>query len=173
MSKKGIVIIGLIITVVLLTLVVINVFLKNKITTSEYKNDNYKIVYDSTWEVVENEKYLELKHKKTNSILKIQSKELDDAYIDTRLSLLIDDIMDSIIDQNTGYNLINYSKNDDRYDSYSYLYEKDDEQVLVNIYKKDRVLIIMYYSAQSDYFDIVLDSVDTMIDTLEIFVGEK
>ena len=58
-------------------------------------------------------------------------------------------------------------------DNIEYLYEKDDDQVLVNIYKKDNVLVILYYNALSKYFDIVLDSADTIIDSLEIYSGEK
>ena len=71
--------------------------------------------------------------------------------------------------QNEGYALISvddYFKED--IESYSYLYEKDDEQALVNIYKKDKKLIIIYYVNSSNYFDIVLDSVDSILNSFEI-----
>ena len=60
-----------------------------------------------------------------------------------------------------------------KYESYSFLYEKGMEQVLVNIYKKDNKLVIAYYKANSEYYDIVLDSVDIILDSLEIISGEK
>ena len=61
----------------------------------------------------------------------------------------------------------------EKYEGYSYLYEKGEEQVLVNIYKKDNKLVIAYYSASSEYYDIVLDSVDAMLDSLKIKSGVK
>ena len=43
--------------------------------------------------------------------------------------------------------------------------------MLVNIYKKDNKLVLAYYSASNEYFDIVLDSVDNMFESLEIKSG--
>ena len=172
MNKK--VFIGIvIITILLLILLTVNIFINRNIKTKEYKNDYFKITYDSTWKVVDKKDILELRHNKTKSTIKIQYKELNENFIDTKLSLLIDDLMDSIVEQNKDFNLINYSIDNTKYDSYSYLYEKDKEQVLVKVYKKDSVLLILFYSADSEYFDIVLDSVDTMLETLEIYSGEK
>ena len=45
---------------------------------------------------------------------------------------------------------------------------KDKEQVLVNVYKKGNKLVIAYYQADSEVYDIVLDSVDTILSSLEI-----
>ena len=42
-----------------------------------------------------------------------------------------------------------------------------------NIYKKDNKLIVVYYEADSECYDIVLDSVDSILRTLEIYTGEK
>jgi hypothetical protein len=61
----------------------------------------------------------------------------------------------------------------DKYQSYSYLYENESNQVLVNVYKKDTKVIITYYEASNEYYDIVLDSVDTILDSLIIVSGEK
>jgi len=143
-------------------------------TTREYSDDNFKVSYDSTWNVENKNNELKLKHKKTGSILRIQCKSLSSAYIDVKLDDIINDTIYSIEKQNEGYNLINKSSGiTDKYQSYSFLYEKDMQQVLVNIYKKDAKLIIAYYEADSEYYDIVLDSVDTILDSLEIYTGEK
>ena len=174
MNKK--VIIGIVVGIITLLLVGIALYLffRKDDGYKEYKNDYFKVKYDTSWKVVEDKKNLELKHKKTNSTFKIQYKVLDDNYMDTDLSSIRDNIVDSIINQNEGYELINTSDNvSKKYEAYSYLYEKDDDQVLVNIYKKDNVLVILYYNALSKYFDIVLDSADTIIDSLEIYSGEK
>ena len=139
----------------------------------EYNSDNFTISYDSTWKVLDNKESLTLEHKKSHSKVKIQCKILENNYIDTTLSDLIGDIIDSIEKQNIGYQLINSANITDKYEAYSFLYEKDMEQALVNVYKKDNKLVIVYYEANSEYYDIVLDSVDTMLSTLEIITGEK
>ena len=100
------------------------------------------------------------------------SKEVEDNYIDTDLSDVIKDIVFEIESQNEDFVLIDTEDNiSEEYDGYSYLYEKDNEQVLVNIYKKDSKLVIAYYSACYEYFDVVLDSVDSMLKSLEIKSG--
>ena len=132
------------------------------------KDGVFKVEYDSTWRLVNKDEFM-LKHKKTGSIISIQSKVLEDNYVDTELKYLIDDIMHSIEEQNKDYELINMSEDiDTKYEAYSYLYEKDMEQVLVNVYKKNNKLVIAYYQADSEIYDIVLDSVDTILSSLEI-----
>lgn len=132
------------------------------------KDGVFKVDYDSTWKLVNKEEFM-LKHKKTGSIISIQSKILEDSYVDTELKYLIQDIMYSIEEQNKDYKLINMSDEvNSEYDSYSYLYEKDMEQVLVNVYKKGNKLVIAYYQADSEVYDIVLDSVDTILASLKI-----
>jgi len=94
--------------------------------------------------------------------------------MDISLNDLIVDVIDSIEKQNIDYKLINRMSNPtDMYESFSYLYEKDMKQALVNIYKKDNKLIVVYYEADSECYDIVLDSVDSILRTLEIYTGEK
>ena len=145
---------------------------KNNI--KNYDTVNFIVSYDNSWKIDNDDYEFRLVHKKTKSILDIRCKELDSNYIDTSLSDIIVDVVESIEEQNSDYNLINMmSSPSDMYESYSYLYEKDNEQVLVNIYKKDTKLIIAYYQADNEYFDIILDSVDTILDSLEIISGEK
>lgn len=146
----------------------------SKIKIKEYESVNFNVKYDTTWKVEKIHKELRLKHKKTKAILSIQGKVIENNYIDTKLSDLIDDIIYGIEEQNKDYQLINMMESpSSKYDSYSYLYEKDMEQVLVNIYKKDNKVIIVYYQADSEYYDIVLDSVDSILNSLEIVSGEE
>ena len=145
-----------------------------RVTLNSYTDNNFKVEYDSTWKVVNDTNELKLKHKKTNSILHIQCKELDKTYMDISLNDLIVDVIDSIEKQNIDYKLINRMSNPtDMYESFSYLYEKDMKQALVNIYKKDNKLIVVYYEADSECYDIVLDSVDSILRTLKIYTGKK
>lgn len=145
---------------------------KNQIKT--FSNDDFTINYDNSWKLKKTDTGINLIHKKTNSNLNIQVKTLDSIYLDTSLSIIIDEIISNIESQNSEYILINKeSTPSTEYDSYSYLYEYNDKQVLVNIYKKNKKLVLIYYEAESIYFDIILDSVDNILDSIEIKANEK
>ena len=146
----------------------------NKSIIKDYSTKDFTIKYDNTWKIIEDNDNLKLRHKKSGSILEVQCKKLEDNYIDTKLQDIIEDVLESIEKQNEGYKLISRSEQpSNKYESYSYLYEKDNEQALVNIYKKDNKLVIIYYVSETKYYDIVLDSVDTILDSLEIITGEQ
>lgn len=169
-NKKGMIFILLaIIIIVCIFLFVLN----NENKIKEYSNDDIELVYDSTWSLVD-KKELSLKHKKSESTFKVVIKDLESNYYDTSLKDMIKDIVYDIQKQNKGFILINTEENvSDKYEGYSYLYEneKNEEQVLVNIYKKDNKVVIVYYSASNEYYDIVLDSVDAMLKSLKIKSG--
>lgn len=169
-NKKGIIFILL--AIIILVGVVLFV-LNNDVKIKEFSNDDIEVVYDSTWKLVD-KKELSLEHKKSKSTFRVVSKELESNYYDTSLDDLIKDIVYDVQSQNKGFILIDTEENiSEKYEGYSYLYEKGEEQVLVNIYKKDNKLVIAYYSASSEYYDIVLDSVDAMLDSLKIKSGVK
>lgn len=171
MKKKNVIITILMIIGIAVT---IGVAYSYNIYTKDFNNDDFLVKYDSTWKVIDNKEKLVLEHKKSKSILSIQCKKLETNYMDIKLKDIISDIMYSIEEQNKEYYLINMMSNpSNKYDSYSYLYEYEMKQVLVNVYKKDNKLIIVYYEADSQYYDIVLDSVETILDSLEIISGEK
>ena len=152
--------------VIVSMLVIVNF---NKINVKKFENDVYSFNYDSTWKIKEDGINVQLIHKKSKARLNIKYRELENYFIDVELKDMVNEIVDGIMKQNEGYALISvddYFKED--IESYSYLYEKDDEQALVNIYKKDKKLIIIYYVNSSNYFDIVLDSVDSILNSFEI-----
>jgi hypothetical protein len=155
-------------------LTTIGVAFSLEIHIQNYEGKSFIVDYDSTWKVVDNNNKLVLKHKVSDSVLSIQSKRLERNYIDISLKDIISDVIYSIEEQNKDYVLISMRSNtSDKYEAYSYLYENKTDQVLVRIFKKDAMLIIAYYEANSDYYDIVLDSVDAIFDSMEIISGEK
>lgn len=169
-KNMGILIIVFIFSVCVLISIVASIGVRHK----TFSNSDFSIKYDTTWKVVEEKEGLELKHKRSKAILNIQTKVLDDNYYATDLKDIIDDILYSIEKQNSGYSLINTLESpSDKYDSYSYLYEDHSTQAMVNIYKLDSKVIIVYYEANNEYFDIVLDSVEGILDSLVINVGER
>lgn len=163
MDKK---IVGLLLVLIVITIFII-IFNKG-IKYYEFSNNDFSIKYDSTWKIKNKNDFM-LVHKKSKSTLNIKCKLLDDNNIDTELSEIVNNVIYSIGKQNSDYKLISSDVLDN---GYSYLYENDSNNVLVNVYKKDKKLIIVYYEANIDYYDIVLDSVDAILDSLEIKVGE-
>ena len=164
MNKK--VLIGLMFVV---TVVVIGfVIFFNKIKIKNFDNELYTFKYDTTWKLETNED-LVLKHKKSKATLTFKYRELENYFVDISLSDMIGEIIDGVLEQNNDYKLIS-GQNDisGDYEGFSYLFEKDDEQALVNVYKKDKKLVIMYYVCDSNYYDIVLDSVDYILNNLVI-----
>ena len=64
-------------------------------------------------------------------------------------------------------------KIDNPYEGYQVLYEDNDVQSLVTIYKKDNVLLFITFNADSEYFDILIDNVETILNSVEIYSGER
>lgn len=159
------------IIIVILIIVSIVILLNLKISKKEYKNNYFSITYDTTWKKVSNKDGLLLEHKKTKSTLTIKTKELEDKYFSTKLSDITEDIIYSIKEENKSYKEISSNTNEDG--SISYLFESEDTNTLVRIYKQDNLLLIAYYEAKIEDFDAVLDSVDSALNTLKLTPGIK
>ncbi len=158
-----------IIVLILSLLIVILYFNSKKVELKNYQNDYYKIKYDTTWNL-KNDK---LEHKKSKSRIKITYKVLDQSYIDIELKDIINDLLYSIEKQNKDYEKIMQKKIDNPYQGYQVLYEDNDVQSLVTIYKKDNVLLFITFNADSEYFDILIDNVETILNSVEIYSGER
>ncbi len=158
-----------IIVLILSLLIVILYFNSKKVELKNYQNDYYKIKYDTTWNL-KNDK---LEHKKSKSRIKVNYKVLDQSYIDIELKDIINDLLYSIEKQNKDYEKIMQKKIDNPYEGYQVLYEDNDVQSLVTIYKKDNVLLFITFNADSEYFDILIDNVETILNSVEIYSGER
>lgn len=144
--------------------------LKNETT---YENDTFSVNFDETWEVVSKTDKLILEQKKTKGKLCVQSKILGEEFSDIPLSNIISNIMDSIENQNKEYKLITREEKNLHYESYSYLYEYKNKEVVVNIQKDSNIIIVTYYEDDMENFDIVIDSVDYILDSIKINSSEK
>ncbi len=158
-----------IIVLILSLLIVILYFNSKKVELKNYQNDYYKIKYDTTWNLKNNK----LEHKKSKSRIKVNYKVLDQSYIDIELKDIINDLLYSIEKQNKDYEKIMQKKIDNPYEGYQVLYEDNDVQSLVTIYKKDNVLLFITFNADSEYFDILIDNVETILNSVEIYSGER
>ena len=160
----------LFIIVLILSLLIEKLYFNSKkVELKNYQNDYYKIKYDTTWNLKNNK----LEHKKSKSRIKVNYKVLDQSYIDIELKDIINDLLYSIEKQNKDYEKIMQKKIDNPYEGYQVLYEDNDVQSLVTIYKKDNVLLFITFNADSEYFDILIDNVETILNSVEIYSGER
>ncbi len=162
-----------ILALLVITLVIFFVVRKVGFSKNEYKGTYYKVVYDDSWKSKVNDGNLTLTHRKSKGTVEVYYKLLDNDLIDTNLEDIISDILTSLNEQNKGFKMISKVYNNEKYDSFQVMYEDKDDQCLISIYKQDNVLIIVVYNNSSEYFDIVLDSVDSILDSLEIYSGER
>ena len=162
-----------VIILIVILLIIYFVFKKVSFAKQEYVGNYYKVVYDGSWRGNTKDDNLILNHRKSKGTINIYYKLLDNELIDVNLEDIISDIISSLNEQNDGYKMISKVHKNDKYDSYYLIYEKDNDQSMVSIFKQDNVLVFVVYNNSSDYFDIVMDSVDSIIDSLEIFSGER
>jgi len=126
----------------------------------------YSFLYDDSWCVKKkSESLIRLEHR-SSSIIKIEMVDLVGEYKYLTIDELIDEVSYRILKDNDKYKLISkmedsFTKNRDN--GYKMLYENKDKQVMVVTYKRGDKLIIISYEADSNYFDILLDSVQNII----------
>ena len=161
-----------IILIVIVVLVVFSVCLyiifNNKITLKEYENDSYYLKYNSGWILKRNtsEEVNLTNNKKAIIDIKVSSIDEENKY------LTIDEMTDNISYdmgiQNTNYKLLSKDtfSTKDGDNGYKFLYENDENQVLVALYKKNDKLVVFTYEALNEYYDILLDNA---LDTLYEF----
>lgn len=163
--KKSIYIALSIIVVGIISVISLNISLsKNKIKT--YDNKTYSLKYDKSWSLIakENGKIV-LKHGK-EAKLNIEIISLKDETTYLSIDDLIDETVYNIEKQNKSYKLISKKEtvvSKDEFKGYKLLYENEDHQVQTTLYKKSDKLIVFNYEADSNYFDILLDSVKNII----------
>ena len=163
---------GSVILFLLLILILTYFIVKgNKVGINTYKNDYYTFRYDSTWKLSNKKDTTYLTHKSSKGEISITYKKLDTYLIDVDLKDIISDITYEIEKQNKGYKLINRSNNENG--SYELLYEKDNEESLVYIYKQDNIILFIYYNTSNTYFDITMESYEIVKNSIKVYSGEK
>ncbi len=145
---------------------VIFLTLKKKSQVNKYENDYYTFIYDRNWKVKTAKKDNVVLDNKKDAILNINIIELDSEQRYLSIDQLIDSVVYDIEKQNTDYKLIskkntNVTKNN--LDGYKYLYENKDNEVMLVVTKYSNKLLVFSYEATSKNFDIVLDSVESII----------
>ena len=125
--------------VLLIGVCVLMLFNNKNLSIKKVNVDSYAFQYDDTWKLKEmNIDNIILKHS-SGSKITIQITDLVDEYRYATMDELIDELIYSIQKQNSNYKLI--SKKADKltkyeFNGYKLLYENEQEQVMVNLYKK-------------------------------------
>ena len=165
----SIIIILLLFSIGVVTIVIIN---NNKTQVNNIDNDNYALQYDKTWKILsEEENKIELLHKKSNSKLTININELEEENQYKEISSLFDDFLYNIQQQNENYNLIEYENakiTKNNLEGYKILFEAEDIQTAIYLYRQDIKLIVLDYESKSESFDIVIDSANNIINSFEL-----
>lgn len=139
---------------------------KKKSQVNKYENDYYTFVYDRNWKVKTAKKDNVVLDNKKDAILNINIIELDNEQRYLSIDQLIDSVVYDIEQQNTNYKLISKKSSKvtkNNLDGYKYLYENKDNEVMLVITKYSNKLLIFSYEATNKNFDIVLDSVESII----------
>ena len=170
LKNKTLFIVGIL---VLLMVLIITYYLTNNTIydVKEYKTSYYSFKYDTSWKLSSEKNYTKLIHKKSKGKITVSYKVLDTYLIDVELKDFISDLVYEIDKQNDGYDLINKKANDSG--SYELLYEKDEEECLVFIYKQDNIIMFVYYNTDTNYFDVTMDSYELIVNSLKVYSGEK
>ena len=172
--KRKIVLIILLLIVI--TLIISIVIIKNnnfkRIDKCEFNDENYSLNYDSTWNITEkNENNVELIHNKSGSYVKALIVELSDEIKYKKLDEIFDSFLYNIKEQNKDFNLLNKEIVNDfknNLDAYKILMENTNNQEIVYIYKQGNRCVILSYEAENEYFDILLDSANSIINSFEL-----
>lgn len=142
-------------------------FISKKDKMNEVSNSNYSFQYDNTWEIVKKDEWeTDLVHKKSKSELKIKINQLEDETQYKTIDEIFDSLLYNIQKQNDNYKLIykeqaNITKNE--LEGYKILFETNENQVAIYLYKQGNRLVMFTYEATYGYFDILIDSVNNII----------
>lgn len=163
-NKKNITYIIIITTILLLILLV-----NKSPSIKSYSNDLLSFNYDSNWKLNKKDSNTYLSHN--DSKISIKTKTLTDESRYEKASSFTEELLNSIQEQNTTYKLIykeNVKLTEKNYDGLKALYEDGENQAAIYVIKSfDKFIVISYYSPNK-YFDILLDSVESIIYSLEI-----
>ena len=133
----------------------------------EFNNKDYSFRYDSTWKISkETEGLLKLLHKKSGSELNIRINELEENLQYKSIEELFDTTLYNIQEQNKDYKLlykenVNLTKNN--LNGYKVLFENENNEVEICMYKQGSKLVLITYEADYENFDILLDSANNII----------
>lgn len=169
-KKKFLVTLSIIFVVSIIVVVLWIFIFKKNIYIRTFSDETISFKYDTTWKITrETDNIISLTHP-TNSIIDIKISALPTNYINNDINVVVDEVKFDIEKQNVGYKLLKEEKNiisDNKYEAYKILYENGDSQSLIVVMKNNNYLFVINYISKNEFFDILLDSFQTVLGSLE------
>lgn len=138
----------------------------------EIHTTNYSMKYDNTWKIKEqSDTNIKLYHEKSKSEFNIVITELEDEDQYKTLDEIFNSLLVNIQEQNKEYRLLNKEDliiNKNNIKGCKLLFENDSQQVEIYAYKQGTRLVVMTYEAVYDYFDLVLNSANYIIENFTL-----
>lgn len=145
------------------------IFIYNKIILNFYVCSFFKIDFSNDWDVIlEEDNSLYLQNENQSQIYVVTQ------YFDEDLSNeeVYYQLEKDFVFNNDNYNLVNYGKTKigkKYYNSYEYLFESDNRQLLFVVCVNDKKVTKIIYSSLEGYFDLDLEDFYNISNSLEIF----
>jgi len=169
-NKRNLIIFMCVLMVLSILLFALSFFMGIKY--KQYENELYKLQYDSTWDVSKkDEANLTLIHKKSKSVIDISMIKLTEDLANKDIEDVVDSVKLDIKSKNPNYSLITENRaeiTNKGYKGYEMLFEDTLSQAMVRIGKIDDKLFSIVYVADNNCFDILLDSVDNIVNNFEV-----
>lgn len=166
-EKKIIIIFIVMIIIFFIAILLFIILNKNKTNIYEINKNNFSLKYDNTWKIEkEEENEINFIHKKSGSKFNIKINEIDEEYQYKTLDEISDSLLYNIREQNPNYKLIQDEKTvitKNNFEAYKLLFETDNSQAEICYYKQGNRIVMFTYEATFEYFDILLDSVNSII----------
>ncbi len=170
-KKYKVILIGTFVLFIFILILLFCIFFLNKHEMKDFSNAIYSLQYDNTWKLKAKEEDTALLTHGKNAKVKIDIQTLDESNRYNDISTFVNDVKNMIQKNNQTYQLI-YQNQDvvtkRDLDGYTLLYEGEDSQSYVVLSKYNDKLFTIFYEANNDEFDILLDSVDTIVDSFSI-----
>ena len=166
--EKKIIIIFIVMMIIFFIAILLFIILnKNKTNIYEINKNNFSLKYDNTWKIEkEEENEINFIHKKSGSKFNIKINEIEEEYQYKTLDEISDSLLYNIREQNPNYRLIQDEKTvitKNNFEAYKLLFETDNSQAEICYYKQENRIVMFTYEATFEYFDILLDSVNSII----------
>ena len=170
-KKKLLKNIAILFLVSIILLVLWIVIFKNGAFDKGFKKEYISFKYDSTWKVNKSsDNSVSLTHD-TKSIIDIKVTMLTSNHLNSDIENIKEEVRFDIEKQNVGYNLLKQEKkyfSKEKYEGYKLLYEDGDAQALVVVLRNDNYLCVINFTSNNNYFDILLDSFQLILGSIEI-----
>lgn len=150
------------------------IFLTNSkgIQQEEFSTKNYSVKYDTTWKIKSSsDNEIVFQHNDTQSLIDISIADLDSNLYGRTIKQIAQNVKSKIEKEYPDYKCISEHVtylNDDISEAYQLLFEDGKRQSLIQIGMYGYKIFISSYTAENQYFDILLDSVQTINSNFKI-----